>query len=74
VAIRDEVGSCKIRKGLDDEPLFLIEIPATLVRSCVQNVPGNIGKASPAVYTQSVLDIDQGQSGVATSPTLLGPV
>jgi len=34
-----------------------------------QNVPGNIGEASPAGYT-----LVQGPGGVTTSPTFLGPI
>ena len=54
------------------------EIPATLVRPCVQNVPGKIGEASLAGYFRHPRESDpqvvQGLSEVTTSPTLLGPV
>jgi len=45
-----------------------------LVRPHDQNVPGKIGKASPAGYTQGNRPkIVQGPGGVTTSPTWLFP-
>jgi len=47
-----------------------------LVRAGVQNVPGNIGEASPAGETHAELaqKVDQGSDGLFTSSTLPGPV
>ena len=43
----NKVRNCEIPKALNVEPLSRIEISATLVQSCDQNVPGKINEASP---------------------------
>jgi len=54
------------------------EIPAVLVRSCIQNAPGKNGELSPSGYSrhsrESGPKFIQGPGGVTASPTLLGPV
>jgi len=49
---------------------------ATLIQPCVQNVPGNIGAASPVGYTheKAAPKVVQRRGGVTTSPTLLRSV
>ena len=51
--IRDKVRNCEIRKSLNLETFLLrMEISQiTLIRAYVPNVPGKIGEASPAGYT-----------------------
>ena len=72
MTLRDKVHGSENRTGLNVEPNR--EIPATLVRARDQNVPGKIGEASLGGYRTSGQEVDQGPSGVITSPTLLGPV
>jgi len=49
-----------------------------LVRPCVQNLPGKIGKVSRLGYSlhprESGPEVVQGPDGVTTSPSLHGPV
>ena len=48
------------------------EIPAMLVRPCIQKGPGKNGELSPSGY--SLHPLGSGTHGVTTSPTLLCPV
>jgi len=86
VTLRDKEHRSEIRKARDIKP----EIPAMLVRPCIQNVPGKNGylsslsqerkngEISPSGYSlhprESGPKFVQGPGGVTTSPTLLGPV
>ena len=50
-------------------------IPATLVRPHVQNLPRKISEVSLAGYNHGKADeVVEGPGGVTTSPALLGPV
>jgi len=55
-----------------------IEILATMVWSCAQNVPGSIGDWRGKSYSlqprERGPDVTRGPGGPITSPTLLGPV
>jgi len=54
------------------------EIPAVLVRSCIQNAPGNNSELSPSGCSlhsrENGPKFVQGPGGVTASPTLLDPV
>ena len=76
MTLRNKVESAQLWNLWNPECRFISpssrKISDTLVRPFDQNVPGNIGEASPAGYTHG--KVDQRPGGVATSATLLGPV
>ena len=79
VTLRDKENGFEICKAQDVKAKSSNrEIPAILIRPCVQNVPGKNGELSPSGYSlhpwESGPKFVQGPSGVTTCPTLLGPV
>jgi len=78
VILRDKEHRSEIRKARDVKPISPNrEIPAMLVRPCVQNVPARNGhyvlRATVYTHGESGPKVDQGPGDVTVSPNLLGP-
>jgi len=79
VTLRDKDHRSEIRKARDQATSPNREIPAMLVRPCVQNVSGENSELTPSGYSlqhlqESGSKFVQGPGGVTTSLTLLGSV
>jgi len=79
VTLRDKEHRSEIGKAQDVKATSPNrEIPAMLVRPCVQNVPEEIDEVSPSGNSlhprESGPEVVQGPGGMTTSLMLLGPV